>query len=99
MSRRTSPWIVGLIISLAAAVLIGGTSFVLMTIGSHRFLSATDGKSLSDAELARILDESLLIPMQVTAAGMFFGGVAALSVPVLLVGVLLQARSHHDPPP
>jgi hypothetical protein len=95
MSRGTRLWIAGLVVSLSVAVLIGGTSFVLMTVGTHRFLSAIDGKSLSDAEQARILDESLIAPIQVTAAGMLIGAVAALCVPVCLVGALLQFRSGH----
>jgi hypothetical protein len=35
------------IVALGVAVVIGKTSFVLMTIGAQRFLSATTGKPLS----------------------------------------------------
>jgi hypothetical protein len=96
MSSRTSPWLIGLIISLAAAVLIGGGSFVLMTIGAHRYLSATAGKSLSSFEQVRILEESQVVPVEVTTTGMLLGAFAALCVPIFLIAVLLQARGRRD---
>jgi hypothetical protein len=97
MPRSTSPWIWGLILSLAVAVLVGGASFVLMTIGTHRFLSATAGKVLSDAERLRVLDESMLAPVQVITAGMLIGSAAALCVPIFLVLAIIQARGRrHD---
>lgn len=93
MSRANRLWIYGLIGSLGVAVVIGGTSFVLMTIGMHRFLSAIAGKSLSEAQQVRVLEESVLVSVQVTAAGMLIGGVAAIFVPVFLIGALIQFRS------
>jgi hypothetical protein len=92
MSPGNRLWISGLIISLSVAVVIGGSSFVVMTIGTHRFLSAIAGKSLSEAEQVRIFDASMLAPVQVTTVGMLIGAVAGLCVPVFLIAALLQFR-------
>ena len=78
--------------SLSAAVVMGGGAFVVGTIGTHRFLSAIEGRALSDAEQARIMDDAMLVPVQVTTIGMLIGAVAALCVPFFLVGWLLQLR-------
>jgi len=97
MSRAARRWIFWLVVAVSVALVIGGPSFMLMAVGTHRFLSATAGKSLPDADLVRILDESMLVPVAVTSAGMLIGVTAALCVPVLLVGAIVQFRSdRHD---
>lgn len=92
MSHRKF-WFVGLIVSLSAAVGIGGTSFALMAVGTHRFLTATEGKSLSDSARVRVLDQSMLIPVPVAAAGVLAGAMFACCVPIFLMGTLMHSTS------